>query len=275
MKRWWRAALVYLALVAAEVFALFPFWWMITTSLKHQVEIFGGLELVPQIPTLDNFAALFDKYNFGPFLLNSLLVVAFSVVFSLLLGTPAAYALTKLPTESWLQRQALIVVLLVRVLPAILLVVPFYIVLADYGLLNTRLGLILLYTGLNTGFVIWLMQSFLAEIPRDIEEAALVDGDTRLSALRRIVLPLAAPGLAATAIFSVINIYNDFLIALTITSTPDAQTIPVGVSTLIGKIQIQWGPMAAAGVVGALPIIVFALLVQRHFVRGLTLGAVK
>jgi len=275
VKRWWRAALVYLALVAAEVFALFPFWWMITTSLKHQVEIFGGLELVPQIPTLDNFAALFDKYNFGPFLLNSLLVVAFSVVFSLLLGTPAAYALTKLPTESWLQRQALIVVLLVRVLPAILLVVPFYIVLADYGLLNTRLGLILLYTGLNTGFVIWLMQSFLAEIPRDIEEAALVDGDTRLSALRRIVLPLAAPGLAATAIFSVINIYNDFLIALTITSTPDAQTIPVGVSTLIGKIQIQWGPMAAAGVVGALPIILFALLVQRHFVRGLTLGAVK
>jgi multiple sugar transport system permease protein len=197
------------------------------------------------------------------------------VACSLLLGTPAAYALTKLPTESWLQRQALIVILLVRMLPAILLVVPFYIVLADYGLLNTRLGLILLYTGLNTGFVIWLMQSFLAEIPRDIEEAALVDGDTRLTALRRIVLPLAAPGLAATAIFSVINIYNDFLIALTITSTPDAQTIPVGVSTLIGKIQIQWGPMAAAGVVGALPIILFALLVQRHFVRGLTLGAVK
>lgn len=275
MKRWWRRALIYLALVAAEVFALFPFWWMITTSLKHQVEIFGGLEFMPQAPTLDNFAALFDRYNFGPFLANSLLVVAFSVVGSLLLGTPAAYALTKLPTESWLQRQALIVVLLVRMLPAILLVIPFYIVLADFGLLNTRLGLILLYTGLNTGFVIWLMQSFLAEIPRDIEEAALVDGDSRLSALRRIVLPLAAPGLAATAIFSVINIYNDFLIALTITSTPEAQTIPVGVSTLIGKIQIQWGPMAAAGVVGAMPIIVFALIVQRHFVRGLTLGAVK
>jgi len=275
MKRRSRRALIYLALVAAQVFALFPFWWMITTSLKHQVEIFGGLEFLPQAPTLDNFAALFDRYNFGPFLANSLLVVAFSVASSLLLGTSAAYALTKLPTESWLQRQALIVVLLVRMLPAILLVIPFYLVLANYGLLNTRLGLILVYTGLNTGFVIWLMQSFLAEIPRDIEEAALVDGDSRLSALRRIVLPLAAPGLAATAIFSVINIYNDFLIALTMTSTPDAQTIPVGVSTLIGKIQIQWGPMAAAGVVGALPIIVFALIVQRHFVRGLTLGAVK
>ena len=159
MKRRSRRALIYLALVAAQVFALFPFWWMITTSLKHQVEIFGGLEFLPQAPTLDNFAALFDRYNFGPFLANSLLVVAFSVAGSLLLGTPAAYALTKLPTESWLQRQALIVVLLVRMLPAILLVIPFYIVLANFGLLNTRVGLILVYTGLNTGFVIWLMQS--------------------------------------------------------------------------------------------------------------------
>lgn len=275
MKGWMRRALVYVALIAAEVFALFPFWWMITTSLKHQVEIFSGLELFPQAPTLANFAALFNTYNFGPFLTNSVVVVTFSVALSLLLGTPAAYALTHLPTESWLQKQALIVVLLVRMLPTILLVIPFYIVLADTGLLNTRVGLIVLYTGLNTGFVIWLMQSFLAEIPREIEEAALVDGDSRLTALRRIVLPLAAPGLAATAIFSVINIYNDFLIALTMTSTPDAQTVTVGVSTLIGKIQIQWGPMAAAGVVGALPIIIFALLVQRHFVRGLTLGAVK
>jgi multiple sugar transport system permease protein len=272
---WWGRVLIYGALLAAEIFALFPFWWMITTSLKHQVEIFSGLELAPTAPTLDNFVALFETYNFGPFLANSIIVVAFSVALSLLLGTPAAYALTKLPAEGWLQKQALIIVLLVRMLPAILLVIPFYIVLANYQLLNTRLGLILIYTGLNTGFVIWLMQSFLAEIPRDIEEAALVDGDTRITALYRVVLPLAAPGLAATAIFSVINIYNDFLIALTMTSTPDAQTIPVGVSTLIGKITIAWGPMAAAGVVGALPIVIFALLVQRHFVRGLTFGAVK
>jgi len=120
-----------------------------------------------------------------------------------------------------------------------------------------------------------MMQSFLEEIPRDIEEAAMVDGDSRLAALWRIVMPLAAPGLIATSIFSVITTYNDFIIALTLTSTPAAQTIPVGVSTLIGKIEIQWGPMDAAGVVGALPIVIFALVVQRNFVRGLTLGAVK
>ena len=140
---------------------------------------------------------------------------------------------------------------------------------------GSRAGLILVYTGLNTSFVIWMMQSFLEEIPRDIEEAAMVDGDSRLTALRRVVIPLAAPGLIATAIFAVIATYNDFIIALTLTSTPAAQTVPVGVSTLIGKIQIEWGPMAAAGVVGAMPIVLFALVVQRHFVRGLTLGAVK
>jgi multiple sugar transport system permease protein len=135
--------------------------------------------------------------------------------------------------------------------------------------------LILVYTGINTSFVIWIMQSFLADIPVDIEEAALVDGDSRLTAMRRVVLPLAAPGLAATAIFSVINVYNDFLIALTLTATPASKTVPVGISGLIGKIQIAWGPMAAAGVVGALPILVFAVIVQRHFVRGLTMGALK
>ena len=169
-----------------------------------------------------------------------------------MLGTLAAYPLARFRLRFGLNQSALVVALLVRMLPVILLVIPLYIVLAKWGLLNTRLGLILIYTGLNTSFVIWMMQSFLAEIPRDIEEAAMVDGDSRLTALRRVVIPLAAPGLIATAIFSVIATYNDFLIALSLTSTPDAQTVPVGVSTLIGKIQIEYGPMAAAGVIGAL-----------------------
>jgi multiple sugar transport system permease protein len=198
-----------------------------------------------------------------------------TVFVSLVLGTLAAYSLARFNLRLGLNQSALVVALLVRMIPAILLVIPLYLMLARWGLLNTRIGLIIIYTGINTSFVIWMMQSFLAEIPRDIEEAAMVDGDTRLSALRRVVLPLAAPGLAATAIFSVIATYNDFLIALSLTSTPAAQTVPVGVSTLIGKIQIQVGPMAAAGVIGALPIVIFALIVQRHFVRGLTLGAVK
>ncbi len=257
------------------VIVLFPFWWLLVTSFKRPVDIFAGVSLLPQHPTLANFERLFSAYHMGSFLTNSLLVVSVSVAVSLGLGTLAAYALARFRLPFSLNEHALVAALLVRMLPPMLLVIPLYISLSSTGLLNTRLGLIIIYGGLNTSFVIWMMQSFFEDIPRDIEEAAMVDGDSRLSALWRIVLPLAGPGIAATAIFSVITTYNDFLIALTLTSTPDAQTVPVGVSTLIGKIQIEWGPMAAAGVIGALPIVLFAVAVQRHFVRGLTMGAVK
>jgi multiple sugar transport system permease protein len=268
---WARLATIGVAILAA----LFPFWWMLVTSFKRPVDIFSGVSLVPQQPTGDNYDRLFSNYHMGQFLINSLIVVAVAVGISLVLGTLAAYALARFRLRFRLNESALVAALLVRTLPPILLVIPLYVTLSKYGLLNTRLGLIIIYGGLNTSFVIWMMQSFFEEIPRDIEEAAMVDGDSRLRALRKVVLPLAGPGIAATAIFSVITTYNDFLLALTVTSTPDAQTVPVGVSTLIGKIQIEWGPMAAAGVIGALPIMLFAIVVQRHFVRGLTMGAVK
>jgi multiple sugar transport system permease protein len=122
---------------------------------------------------------------------------------------------------------------------------------------------------------VWMMESFFREIPVDLEEAAMVDGDSRLTAFRRIILPLAAPGLVATAIFATIVTYNEFLFALVLTSTPDAQTMPVGAATLIGRINTDWASMSAAGVIGALPIVIFAVAVQRHLVRGLTMGAVK
>jgi multiple sugar transport system permease protein len=269
------AIFVYLTLGLAIFLAIFPFWWMLVTSLKRPVDIFSRVALWPQQITFGNYERLFSEFHFGPFLVNSIVIVAASVGISLVIGTLAAYALARFRLRFGVRPMTLYLVLLVRMLPGILLCIPLYIALAKWGLLNTRLGLILIYAGLNTSFVVWMMQSFLEEIPRDIEEAAMVDGDSRLSALWRVVVPLAAPGLIATAIFTIIATYNDFIIALTMTSTPAAQTIPVGVSTLIGKIEIQWGPMAAAGVVGALPIVIFALIVQRNFVRGLTLGAVK
>jgi multiple sugar transport system permease protein len=266
---------IYMVLGIALIVALFPLWWMLVTSFKQPIDIFAGVSLVPQHITFSNYSRLFGPYHMGEFLRNSVIVVSAAVAISLVVGSLAAYGLARFRFRFGLNRHALVATLLVRMLPAILLVVPIYILLGQAGLLDTKLGLVIVYTGLNTSFVIWMMQSFLEEIPREIEEAAMVDGDSRLTAFRRVVLPLAAPGLAATAIFSVIVTYNDFLIALSLTSTPNAQTVPVGVSTLIGKIQIEWGPMAAAGVIGALPIILFALVVQRHFVRGLTMGAVK
>jgi len=135
--------------------------------------------------------------------------------------------------------------------------------------------LIVMYSAFNVSVVVWMMESFFREIPVDLEEAAMVDGDTRFAAFRRIVLPLAAPGLVATGIFAIIVTYNEFLFALVLTSTPSAETMPVGAATLIGRINIDWGAMSAAGVIGALPILLFSVLVQKHLVRGLTMGAVK
>jgi multiple sugar transport system permease protein len=266
---------MYGAIAFALLIALFPIWWMIVTSFKQPVDIYSSVSLVPQHFTMDNYVGLFRNRHFGTFLGNSLVVVALSVGVSLVVGTLGAYALTRSMVGKRIGRLSLVGALVVRMVPPILLAIPLYIVLGRFGLLDTRLGLIFVYAGLNASLVVWMMESYLGEIPPEIEEAALVDGDTPLSALRRIILPLAAPGLVATAIFSVIVTYNEFLLALSFTSTPNSQTITVGVSTLIGKIQIEWGPMAAAGVIGAVPIIVFALLVQRHFVRGLTLGAIK
>jgi multiple sugar transport system permease protein len=266
--------LTWTAIALALLISLFPIWWMISTSLKRPVDIYSGVSVLPPQATLGNYVELFRERHFGDFLRNSLVVVTFSVAISLVAGTLAAYAISRY-AGGRMRNLWLAAALVVRLLPPILLAVPLYIVLARYRLLDTPLGLILIYAGLNTSLVVWMMESYLAEIPTEIEEAALVDGDTPMTALWRIVLPLAAPGLIATAIFAVILTYNEFLLALSFTSTAASQTVTVGVSTLIGKIQIEWGPMAAAGVIGAVPIIVFTLLVQRHFVRGLTLGALR
>jgi multiple sugar transport system permease protein len=266
--------LIWIAIALALLISLFPIWWMISTSLKRPVDIYSGVSVLPPRTTLQNYVELFRDRHFGDFLRNSLVVVTFSVAISLVAGTLAAYAISRYAGRR-MRNLWLTAALIVRMVPPILLAVPLYIVLARYRLLDTPLGLILVYASLNTSLVIWMMESYLAEIPTEIEEAALVDGDTPMTALWRIVLPLAAPGLIATAIFAVILTYNEFLLALSFTSTAASQTVTVGVSTLIGKIQIEWGPMAAAGVIGAVPIIVFTLLVQRHFVRGLTLGALR
>src|SRR3989449_269427 len=160
-------------------------------------------------------------------------------------------------------------------LTPVVIIIPIFLVAQQFGLLNTRLSLIVVYATFNVTIVVWMMESFFREIPVDLEEAAMVDGDTRFTAFRRIVLPLAAPGLVATGIFAVITTYNEFLFALVLTSTPAAETMPVGAATLIGRINVDWGAMSAAGVIGALPIVVFSIFVQKHLVRGLTMGAVK
>jgi multiple sugar transport system permease protein len=268
-------ALRYPALVLAAIVALIPLIWMIETSVKPNREITQDGTLYPHAPTLENYRNLFSQHDFGSYLTNSIGITALSVLISLTLGTLAAYAIARYRLPLDMQRHIGVGLLTLRILPPIVIIVPAFLIVERLHLLNSWIGLIVIYSAFNVSFVVWMMESFFREIPTDLEEAAMVDGDSRFTAFRRIVLPLARPGLVATAIFAVIVTYNEFLFALVLTSTPDAETMPVGAATLIGRISVDWGGMSAAGVVGALPIVIFALLVQRHLVRGLTMGAVK
>ena len=263
-----RLALIILALIVT----LLPVYWMVNTSLKNQVEVFTSPPtLWPQNLTFANYVSVFTRRHLGTYLFNSLVIVGSAVLLSLLMGSLAGYSLARFR----LQQRLNFWVLAPRMIPPVALVVPLFLMLQEIGLINRKLGLILVYTAFNLPFVAWMMRSFFQEIPVDLEEAAMVDGASRLRSFRDIVLPLAAPGLAATASFSLIITYNEFFFALILTSTPAAATLPVGTAALIGKTQTLYGEMAAAGVVAAVPLVIFALLVQRHLVRGLTMGAVK
>jgi multiple sugar transport system permease protein len=270
-KRWLATAGLMLVVLVVAI----PILWMALNSFKSNAEIGQQGTILPANWTLDNYHRLFSERYFGSYMRNTLLVCAASVFISLVLGTLAAYSLARFRLWARLERRLGFGLLTARILPPLVIVVPLFLIAVKLGLLNTRISLVVVYTAFNASFVVWMMESFSREIPVDLEEASMVDGSSRMAAFRRIVLPLAAPGLVATAIFAVIVTYNEFLIALVLTSTPSAQTVPVGTSTLIGRISIDIGAMAAAGCIAALPIMVFAIIVQRHLVRGLTLGAVK
>jgi multiple sugar transport system permease protein len=270
-----RTALERLTIVLAMVIALIPLVWMAETSLKSNKEITQDGTLYPHHPTFENYRGLFSGREFGSYLKNSIGITSLSVFVALVLGSLAAYSLARFRIWRGGGRYIALGLLTARIIPPIVIIVPVFLLVASLHALDSWTGLIVLYSAFNVSIVVWMMESFFREIPVDLEEAAMVDGDSRLTAFRRIVLPLAGPGLVATAIFCVVLTYNEFLFALVLTSTPKAETMPVGAASLIGRIDVDWGAMAAAGVLGALPIIAFALLVQRHLVRGLTLGAVK
>ena len=198
-----RLALIVLALTVT----LLPVYWMVNTSLKNQVEVFTSPPtLWPQNLTFANYVSVFTRRHLGTYLFNSVIIVGSAVLLSLLMGSLAGYSLARF---SRLQQRLNFWVLAPRMIPPVALVVPLFLMLQEIGLINRKLGLILVYTAFNLPFVAWMMRSFFQEIPVDLEEAAMVDGASRLRSFRDIVLPLAAPGLAATAIFSLIITYNE------------------------------------------------------------------
>ena len=272
----WRRLLPYGLVGLAVLSALVPVYWMMTISLKQEVDQFA----VPPKwlffgPTLAHYTDAFVERSFGQYLLTSVIVAVISTICAIILGTLAAYSLARFRWPHKLNMRLALWILSTRMFPPIVTAVPLFLLMSDLGLLDTITSLVIVYTAFNLPFVVWMMRGFFQEIPRELEEAARVDGDSRLGALRRVILPLVTPGLAATAVFCLIISWNEFLFALTLTQTDAAMTLPVGIAGRVTQYEIEWGVMSAAGVVAMIPILVFALAVQRYLVRGLSLGAVK
>jgi multiple sugar transport system permease protein len=271
-----KSILKYLILAAIILVVLFPIYWMVVTSFKTRLELTSSPPtLFPQIFTWENYRNAFVGREFPKYMLNSVIVVTGSTAVALVIGALAGYSLARFPMSPRFKQNISFWILSTRMIPPIVTIIPIFLIFKNLHLLNTYLGLGLVYTGFALPFAVWMMRAFIQEVPVDLEEAALVDGDTRISAFFRIVLPLAAPGLAATAVFSIIVLWNEFLFALILTTTAKTITLPVGIAGLVSQYELLWGEMGAAGTVAIIPILIFSLSVQRYLVRGLTLGAIK
>jgi len=259
------------ALAVAVLATLLPLYWLATLSLKREVDQFAVPPLwVSFQPTWAHYSDIFVNRNFGRYLWNSAAAASVSTLLALAMGTAAAYSLARRPRPGlafW--------ILSTRMFPPVVSIVPLFLMLRWAGLLDSIAALMLLYTAFNLPFVVWMMRGFFQELPPDLEEAAMMDGQTRLGALWRVVLPLVRPALAATAAFCLVIAWNEFLFALIVAQTDQAMTLPVGIAGRVTQYEIKWGAMSAAGVVAMLPVFLFAALMQKHMVRGLSLGAVK
>jgi multiple sugar transport system permease protein len=269
-----RGWLVWVAVVLIMIFCLFPFYWLINTSLKTGADL-SSAKLVPPNPNLDNYSSIFKNDNFVRALRNSAIISLSTTAIALVIGAFAAYALARLrfPMKFLL----LAVVLSISTFPEIAIAAPVFKLWTDLGLYNTYLGLILPDLTFTLPLTIYILTSFFREIPRELEEAALVDGATYFQSFRKVVLPLAAPGLVTAGLLAFIFVWNEFLFAITLTSSPSVRPVPAAIAFFTGsqQFEVPLGTISAASVVVTVPLIVLVLLFQKRIVAGLTAGAVK
>jgi len=251
---------------------LLPIAWLVSTAFKTRSEAFAMPPVWIFRPTLDNFREAIAQTGFLHQYGNSVIVAAVTTVVSLALGVPAAYGLTRFRFRG--KRALALFILSTRFVPFIGMLFPLYIIFNRLGLLDTYQGLILLHVTFALVIVIWMMRGYFLQVPVELEEAAMCDGATRLGALFRIVVPLAAPGMAAVSVFTFIISWNEFLFALMFTRN-EVKTAPVALVGFMSFEGINWGPMAAAGLLVLAPVFLFSVFVLRYLVAGLSMGAVK
>lgn len=265
--------LTYLVAAIYLSFALMPIYFMLTSAFKFPVDAFARPpQLWIQRFTLVNFADLFEMIPFLSMMVNSLIVTLATTLLTLVVGFPAAYSLARF---QFVGRQALaFFILAMRMAPGIAIVLPVYLLYRQINFTNTWHGLILIYTTFNLPFIIWLLRTFIASIPVEIEESAMCDGCSRVRTFFHITIPLASAGIAVSSVFAFVLAWNEFLFAF-ILSGRATRTMPVAMSLFQTEEGVYWGQMMAASALVAVPIMIFALLVQKYMLAGLTLGAVK
>jgi multiple sugar transport system permease protein len=254
------------------VWALAPIAVVAVNSFKSPAAIFSSTPSLIFRPTIGHYRDVFSEIDYTRLLANSSIVAIGSMALSLAAGVPAAYALARLPMRGreWLA----LGILFTRMVPAVALVVPLYVIFDKIHLIGSYWAMIGADATFNVPLVVWLMRSYFAEVPNDLDGAAQVDGCSRVAVFTRIALPLVRSGLAATAILCLLFSWNEYLFALTLSST-STQTVPLGVAGFVGTVSVDWGGSSAAAVIAMAPIFVLGLAAQRFLVRGLTMGAVK
>ena len=263
--------LQFLVILLTAVFILVPIYWIVSGAFKQQVDIFQ-LKLL-FTPTLENFEIIFrSPYNLFDKLVNSTLVALSTIMIAIPIATMAAYSFSRFRMKG--ERLMFVTILATQFVPAVVIVLPFFILFRDLGILDTRLALVLVNLSLVMPFAIWMIKGFIDSIPLDSEEAALVDGSSRFQVILNVTLPMALPGVITAGIFCFILAWNEFLFALIIT-TNKAVTLPVGLSLFHAEEGVLWHLISAAGIMIMLPMFVLATLIQKHFVQGMTMGAVR
>jgi len=264
----------YSILFIAVFFSMFPIFWTISTSIKARVDTFT---LPPKFfnftPTWKNYQLLFQLDGFWRIYVNTIVITLATTALCLIIGSLAAYSLAR--TKKFRGRSALeILMIIVRALPGIVIILPLYNLSTYFGLYDKAWALILIYTGFNVPFAIWLMTNFFDQVPTEIEDAARVDGASNMQLFTKVLIPLVTPGLVATGVFVALLSWNEFLIPV-IMAGENSKTMPILVSSFISNRTLDWGPMAAAATVALLPIVIFTIAIQKWLVVGLSGGAVK
>jgi multiple sugar transport system permease protein len=284
-KKGWshKAALILIAI--ALIFYLIPIYWIIATSLKQWRDIFVMPPKFFFKPTLDNYVGLMTVRSMTPEgpkivgasayprqLLNSIIIAFVSTALAVSLGTMSAYAFSRFRVKG--KNDLLFFILSTRMMPPVVVVIPLFLMYRVLHLIDTHFGLILLYTTFNVSFATWLMKGFIDEIPKEYEEAALVDGYSRFKAFVKIILPQAVTGIAATAVFCLITAWNEFAFALIMTQRK-ALTAPPSLASRMGSSGVEWGQIAAGTFIFLLPVAIFTFIMRKHLLRGVTFGAIK